>query len=158
MRSHQYNQVVEAARQLDRPGLQQSFTMSPHQEYSSLYGFRSDVHDFYLLGMRTGDTRLCSMPDERILLWEGFFPRDRIHDVAIDKLGTLAHVASLLKMVEKYGLHGDCTVLHASPSTARRAHLNAMGLGISEQLEPYLAKSIAYANRCGFSFENPLER
>jgi hypothetical protein len=71
-------------------------------------------------------------------------------------IGTLAHVKTLLGIIERESLSPGTQVKHFAPSPDRVAHLAAMGLEPrGYTIGDYLAKSIAYANRMGFSFENP---
>ena len=138
--------------------LQHNFAIS--QERASGYPYdralslqKYSKFSFYLYGRYTGNSILQLDHKSRLISWCIFYPLDRAQNASRKGLGTIAHVKSILD-ISKYA-KPDYTVEHSRATSLRDKHLEAMGLSKRERLETYIRKSIDYAARKGFSFNNP---
>ncbi|GEM_PF-5367716 len=91
--------------------------------------------------------------------YDRFYPHAFKEGVKRRGIGTLAHVATLIEVVEKVlEIDESYTVFHNPLSTSDEytALLKTIGVGFKESINPYIAKCIAYAARRGFSFTSRL--
>ena len=82
------------------------------------------------------------------------------HGLKRKGVGTLAHVSTLIKLIENIPkVDSSYAVWHApiNISDERKAMLSSIGIGVRSSLKPYLKRIIDYAHTKGFQFTNPLK-
>ena len=142
--------LIEYVRRLDAAGLQHNFSVS------GMGGCEDEKRfNFFLGGRHIGYAVLDTDHDAGLVRWVYFYPHSMKQGLGRKGIGTLAHVAALQALIDEERLMPGYIVLHTSATRNRRSHMEAMGLNVAESLGNYMGKSVAYANRRGFNFDNP---
>ncbi len=112
--------------------------------------------DYYISGDLTGVGGLIYDSENDLLLWTSFFPKLELpRDAPRIRIGTIAHVKSLLEVIESGVVDKETIVKHLNPGSDRKKHLRTLGVKSGQPLETYLTGSLQYAENQGFRFENP---
>jgi hypothetical protein len=122
-------------------------------------GWDERQFDYFVCGVRVGYSTFVFRGKEKQFRWEEFYPRE-FRPLSVKGLGTLAHVETLLWVIEYTDIAGDyINVEQASTSDQRKGHLRAMGIEGKMLLDEYLQKSLKFAERkFGWVYENPFEK
>ena len=92
--------------------------------------------------------------ENKIFLWQQFFPLDYVTGAERKGIGTLAHTKSLLKLYYS-GITLDFITRHNFKhiTDERRLHLQKTGITNELTFKDYLQKSVGYAKSKGFQFK-----
>jgi len=125
------------------------------------YHFEFYINDG-LRELKTGSAQLEVDRERKEILWRGFFPLDYCYGASRKGLGTLAHVSTLLKLLENEPEIWDYDVIHHGiDGWGRVIQLTKIGItrtdtdSFREKFESYMRKSIAYLRRIGMDMNLP---
>jgi hypothetical protein len=94
--------------------------------------------------------------------YDRFYPHKNMHEMLKHLgIGTLAHISTLVKLIEDVPeIDATYEVFHNPLKTSDdyQGLLAKIGVNLSEPIEHYLERCVAYANNRGFQFTDPLRQ